>query len=423
MGQPMKIYIDSTVYSLPPGPGGPGTTPADQVQAAATLWQNYFNQRKYGFSIQVVGTAAEANVVVNAADLSGTTPHAGASQPSQSGAITSQNITINTTGTAVASDGTTFPIFDANQNGYQTIIAKIMLHELGHVFGLSDVQNGCTAAQSIMDQLCGVNDSGQGIPLSITSCDDQEEQILEPPPATGDLCAGVSCHCISAGCCTNPQCCPTSDVQVPPSPIDSSTIPPMSRILPLSAAPNERCTPIMLDISGKGFKLTDTDHGVDFDFFGNGQKTRVPWTAKEADNAWLVLDRNGNGTIDDATEMFGNRTPQPTSNNPNGYIALAQYDRPENGGNNDGVIDARDKIFSSLRLWIDKNHNGISEPDELFPLDQLGIEGLDLIYQQSPIEDKNGNLFRLRGSVIKRPGSKINSVNFDVTLVNTIRTQ
>ena len=176
-------------------------------------------------------------------------------------------------------------------------------------------------------------------------------------------------------------------------------------------------SPIIIDILGNGYDLTDSANGVMFDFNGDGVSHRISWTSADSDDAWLVLDRNEDGLINSSHEMFGNMTEQSFSSERNGFRALAEFDKTSRGGNADDKINRQDAIFNSLKLWRDVNHNGISEASELFELPSLDVRGIDLDYKTSRRTDEHGNRFKYRAKVRDATGASVGRWAWDVFLV------
>ena len=137
--------------------------------------------------------------------------------------------------------------------------------------------------------------------------------------------------------------------------------------------------PLIFDLDNDGFSIIDKNSGAYFDLDNNGYRERIDWTNKDA---ILALDRNGNGKIDNGSELFGDTTYINESGEyaENGFAALQQYD--ENG---DGVINSEDSVFDDLRLWIDSNGDGVSQTSELSTLAEHDITSISAVASEEKI--------------------------------------
>lgn len=157
-------------------------------------------------------------------------------------------------------------------------------------------------------------------------------------------------------------------------------------------------SPILIDLDGEGYRLTGLNDPVSFDLDADGDRDTVGWTARNTRQGFLCLDRDRNGVIDSGRELFGNHTPLASGEIAvNGFNALADFDGHALGGNGDRAIDRRDAAFLRLRVWIDRNHNGFSEPEEILTLPEAGVAQIELRYEFSGRVDEFGNRFKFKG--------------------------
>jgi hypothetical protein len=178
---------------------------------------------------------------------------------------------------------------------------------------------------------------------------------------------------------------------------------------PTGGGHNAATEPLILDLEGDGILTSDFyDSPVRFDMNGDGVHDLTAWTAAGADDALLYRDVNRNGSIDGAHELFGDATILPNGSRARtGYQALAAHDDPSRGGNGDGVIAMGDRVWGTLRLWVDRDHDGVETNDESFPLAAAGVVELSLDYITAGAADAfgldaSGNWHLLKGTYRRR---------------------
>ncbi len=348
----------------------PDSTMASATASAQNAWDSCVSNNRPGFPYPTQTPLwnsywAQLNVVF----------HSGFNPANQHTCGSTTGQTINVYQVAFKPGTTTNPIY-CSSYGYDQIIE----HELGHYFGLAD--NFDANCPDIMAQLDG---SPHYVSLSdCTMADHLNTTFDENNPID------YSCQ----------QPCYTTCVQG-------------------NCPATNGGSPILLDLDGSGFSLSGPDDPVYFDLDADGVPIWTAWTARGSATAFLVLDLNGNGTIDDGGELFGNHTRLSDGTFAhNGYEALAQYDDIANGGNANGMIDPGDAAFSRLRIWTDRNHDGKTDPGELQTLAEAGIVAIDLDYRPDQRRDRYGNEFRFRGRALRSNGHDEHEVTtYDVFFV------
>lgn len=290
-------------------------------------------------------------------------------------------------------------------------VTEVVAHELGHTFGLDDCPE-CFLFDSVMANApFGINPNRTGRTKNPSNCDNQAvallyESVVTPTPEPTPVPTPISW-------CTDPTFCGLDFEYCLCAEFGGYWDPFFCNCWYYS--------PILIDVNGDGFRLSDAPNGVAFDLTADGVPEQLGWTRPGTDDGWLVLDRNNNGVIDDGTELFGNYSPQPQPRPgvaKNGFLALAEYDKPENGGNSDGVISRRDQIFRDLRIWQDNNHNGFSELHELRELEDVGLRKISLDYSESNRVDQHGNRFKFRARVLGAQDAQLGRWAWDVYLVS-----
>ncbi|MBO7080680.1 MAG: hypothetical protein J6V99_01380 [Neisseriaceae bacterium] len=145
-------------------------------------------------------------------------------------------------------------------------------------------------------------------------------------------------------------------------------------------------SPLAIDLDGDGIATYALKNGVFFDIDADGFAEKMAWL--NGKDALLAIDRNKNGVIDNATELFGDLTAE------NGFEALKALD-----SNGDGIIDANDIAWEQLLLWQDTINDGVSTDNELITAADAGIAYIELNYKNQDVTDENGNQHRQTATV------------------------
>lgn len=140
--------------------------------------------------------------------------------------------------------------------------------------------------------------------------------------------------------------------------------------------------PLVINLDGNA--VSTTGDTIRFDLSAQGTSEKLPLLRGAG---YLALDKNGNGRIDNGTELFG-----PQSGD--GYAELAKLDADSNGW-----IDESDPAFASLKLWRPASDGA----GTLTSIASAGVGALYLGRVDTPFtlkDSQNANLGAVRASGI-----------------------
>lgn len=152
-------------------------------------------------------------------------------------------------------------------------------------------------------------------------------------------------------------------------------------------------SPILIDMGQNEIHLGPQGVYVNFDLDGDGFPESIQWVAVDGDETFLALNLNANGVVDDGAELFGSATWLASEGGlaDNGFVGLAQWDEPSQGGNGDGLISEEDSIWNQLLLWNDINADGISTENEISLVQDSGLDSLEITPKENKRRDSAGN--------------------------------
>jgi Ca2+-binding EF-hand superfamily protein len=273
--------------------------------------------------------------------------------------------------------GASIDLWATEFDGTPCVTSDSLAHELGHVLGLDDAP---LPYSSCFGTIMGGHSPGGVRAITQDDCQTADANwttTAEQPPLPPGGGGGSA-----------------------PGPGDGGSGGTPTEALP--CFPGVDCgvgaSPIVINFEEGDYRLTGANAPVRFPMDPRAGPELMGWTAAGTDEAFLWLDRNHNGKVTSGAELFGNFTPLRNGQMAkNGFEALREFD-----DNHDGVIDKRDAIWTSLMLWRDLNHDGISESWEIAPLEGSGVIAIRLDDHQSGRRDAWGNAFRYESVVMMK---------------------